>query len=150
MHNLNYDQAVKNAPHLIALGDSVVYLHDDQENFPWHLVNEIESGCGFRLNGPTGFYAIAKDPSGLTFKLSVEMEERSASGSSVNQFDGAKLKDIARKLPPQGKKALATFFKEKVLPEVSKRTIEWRSYLNKQEDSEAYVRTILSFTEQAH
>lgn len=142
-------EVLKNAPHYVALGQTEIYLDDDDPDLPWSDVSDIVSGCGYRLNGPTGFYAIAKCGD-LTLKWSVDFEDRKANGSSVNLFDRERLRTVMEKLPPAARTKLANFLEREVLPGVQKITAEWRGYLNKQLDSEDCVRGLITYARAQH
>jgi hypothetical protein len=144
LYDLTYTQAVAKAEHLKALGETTVYLDGDAVDLPWDKAVRVEKGCGYRLNGPTGFYVIAED-SGLTMRWSVDMEGRDANGASVTIFDRDRLREVAMKLPKHVRRSLAAFLTKHVLPEVEKRTKEWREYLNRQTDSEDCVRGLIAF-----
>ena len=144
LHNLTYTQAVAKAEHLKALGENTVYLDDEAKDLPWDKVTQIEKGCGYRLNGPTGFYVIAEDH-GLQMKWSIEMEGRDANGRSVSMFDRDRLREVAMKLPKAARKSFVAFLQNDVLPGVEKCTKEWREYLRTQADSEDCVRGLIAY-----
>lgn len=142
--DMTYKKALSNAKHLIALGHTEVYLRDD--DLPWAIASDIEVGGGYRLNGPTGMYVIAK-VEGLTFKWNVEFEKREANGHGYSLFDRERLRDVAMRLPESARRKFAKLLCEKVLPELQKRTAEFRETMNKQIDSEDCVRGLIAFAE---
>lgn len=139
--DMSYAKAMKNAKHLLALGQDTVYIDDDSDA-PWDKATEVECGGTYRFDGPVNFYVIAHD-GGLTFKWSVDMEKRDANGRGVSWFDKERLAIVARKLPTQARLALAAFLAEKVLPDLTKRTGEIRAALDAQFDSERCVRDLI-------
>lgn len=138
-----YAEALKLAPHLVAIGDTRVYLNN-ADGFPWNKVTKIEGGSGRRFNGPTGFYAIVEE-AGLQFMLSVDFEERSANGRGVSLFEAARLRDIAGQMPPAARVKFGQFLADEVLPDLHKRTGEIRDALLQQETSENCVRSLIAF-----
>lgn len=135
------------ADHLVALGEIDVYLDDDDPDLPWAEVSRIEKSRGYRLNGPTGFYAIA-DKAGLRLKWSIDFEGRDANGQPVSLFDRDRIREVMRKLPRRARLELASFLETEVLPGIEKTTAEWRGYLNKQIDSEDCVRGLITYARQ--
>lgn len=143
MLDLTYKAAVENAAHLIALGDTTVYLYRDAE-FPWEKATSVTSGNGYRLNGPSSAYVIAED-AGLTFKLNVEFEGRDANGRGVSLFDRDRLRTVAMKLPAPARKAFADMLEREVLGALTERSEELRASMNAQLDSEDCVRGLIQF-----
>lgn len=135
---------LKNAQHYIALGNTEIYLDEDDPDLPWNDVSKVEEGSGYRLNGPTGFYCVAKRE-GLTLKWSVDFEGRDASGKGYSIFDRDRLRSVMLRLPAKAREELAKFLEAKVLPGVNKITAEWRETLNRQLDSEDCVRGLIAF-----
>lgn len=146
MYDLTYESAVKNAEHLLALGQTTVYLRDD--NPPWSRAVRVEAGSSYRFAGPTSCYVIAEE-AGLELKWSVDFEGRDANGRGVSLFDRERLREVALKLPPSARKGFSALLKNEVLPDLEKRTAEIRDALNKQSDSEDCVRGLIAFSEAA-
>ena len=142
--DMTYEFALTNAEHLIALGQTTVYLRD--ENVPWVVASDVEVGGAYRFNGPTGMYVIAK-VQGLTFKWSVDFERREANGAAYSMFDRDRLRDVARRLPDPARRKFAELLRDKVMPDMEKRTAELRETMNKQIDSEDCVRGLIAFAE---
>lgn len=140
---MTYADALKNIAHLSALGHYEIYLDEDGE-VPWDKAVRVESGGGYRLNGPCGIYVIAEE-AGLTFKWSIDFEQRAANGASVSMFDRDKLRDVVMKLPPAARASFAEFLHKEVMPGLRKTTAEVRAALNKQLDSEDCVRGLIEF-----
>lgn len=138
-----YSEALKLAPHLIAIGDTRVYLHNT-DGFPWAKVTKIEAGGGRRFNGPCGFNAIVEE-AGLELILGVDFEERSANGRGVSLFEGARLRDVAGQMSAAGRVKFGQFLADEVLPDLHKRTGEIRDALLQQEASENCVRSLIAF-----
>ena len=148
MRNLTYSEAVAKAEHLIALGETDVYLYrEDTADFPYDKIVEVKSGGTYRLNGPASCYLIAED-AGLTFKMSVDFEGPEANGSSRSQFDADRLRDLSLKLPPAARKMFADMLAREVLPPLVERTNEYRKAMRQQADSEDCVRGLIAFAEQ--
>lgn len=146
MYDMTYESAVKNAHHLIALGQTKVYLRDGE--MPWDKAVRVETGSSYRFNGPTSCYFIAEE-GGLELKWSVDFEQRDASGRGVSLFDRERLRDVALKVRPSVRSAFAELLREAVLPDLQKRTGEIREALNQQTDSEDCVRGLIAFAEAA-
>lgn len=143
-YDITYAEATKLAPHLIAIGNTTVYLHN-VDGFPWDEVDDIEAGCAYRFSGPAGFYAIAHK-AGLEFRVSVDFEGREANGRGVSLFEAGRLRDVAAQLPPAARLKFAQFLTDKVLPDLHKRTEEIRTALQQQEASENCVRGLIAFS----
>lgn len=144
MADLTYRQAVENAEHLIALGQTTVYLYRDEAEFPYEKVTQIEAGGTWRLGGPSSCYLIAEEH-GLTFKLSVDFEGREANGAGTALFDRDRLRDLAFRLSPKGRQLFADMLQKEVLGNLTKRTDEIRQALRLQADSEDCVRGLIAF-----
>lgn len=145
MHgDMTYEFALNNAKHLIALGQTTVYLRDD--TVPWVVACDVEVSGSYRFNGPCGMYVIAK-VQGLTFKWTVDFERREANGHGYSLFDRERLREVAQRLPDPTRKKFATLLREKVMPDLAKRTSELREAMNKQIDSEDCVRGLIAFAE---
>lgn len=142
--DMTYEKAIENAKHLIALGQTTVYLRDG--NYPWLAASDIEAGGAYRFSGPTGVYIIA-EVEGITFKWNVDFERPEANGRGYSLFDRDRLREVARKLPECARKKFAQFLRDKVLPDLKKRTAEFRESMNKQIDSEDCVRGLIVFAE---
>lgn len=142
--DMTYEQALKNSEHLIALGQTTVYIRD--ENVPWIAASDVEVSGSYRFNGPTGMYVIAK-VQGLTFKWSVDFELREANGHGYSLFDRDRLRAVAARLPEPARRKFAQLLREKVMPDLEKRTSELRDAMNKQIDSEDCVRGLISFAD---
>lgn len=139
---------LKNAEHYTALGKTDIYLDSKDEDLPWGDVVRIESGGGYRLNGPTGFYAIA-EKNGLTLRWSVDFEGRDSNGKGYSHFDRDRLRMTMQRLPAVARRELAKFLEREVLPGVQKISAEYREYLNRQLDSEDCVRGLIAFARSA-
>lgn len=140
---MTYRKAIESAAHLVALGETTIYLDENDPGLPWHKAEDVEVGAGYRFSGPSGCYIIARE-CGLTLKWSVDFEGREANGQGVSLFDRARLREVARKLPPPAQCAFAELFATKVMPDLEKRTRELREALNKQMDSEDCVRGLIA------
>jgi hypothetical protein len=141
---MTYEKALENAKHLIALGQTTVYLRDG--NYPWVIASDVEAGGAYRFNGPSGVYILAK-AEGLTFKWNVDFEKREANGQGYSLFDRERLREVAMKLPEAARKKFAKFLRDAVMPDLEKRTGELRDAMNKQIDSEDCVRGLIAFAE---
>lgn len=139
---MTYEMALKNADHLIALGQTTVYLRD--KNVPWMVASNVEASGSYRFNGPCGVY-ISAVVQGITFKWNVDFERREANGEGYSLFDRDRLREVARKLPEAARRKFANFLQTQVLPDLEKRTSELRDSLNKQVDSEDCVRGLIAF-----
>lgn len=142
----SYKEAVRCASHLIALGETEIYLDHDDPDLPWHLAEDVEGSCSRRLNGPSGFYVVARS-SGLSFKWNVDFEERGANGQPVSMFDRGRLREVIRKLPAPARRRFGALLTAEVLPALEMTTAEWRGYLNRQMDSEDCVRGLITSAE---
>ena len=149
IHDLTYAAALEKADALKALGQTDVYIYDRcSEGFPFEKVTRVESGNSFRLSGPSSCYLMF-DEGGLSFRLNVEFEGRDANGKGVSLFDRDRLRDVANKLSPEGRKAFADMLERTVLPQLAERTEEYRKALRQQADSEDCVRGIIAHAQQA-
>ena len=146
MFDMTYSEAIDNANHLIALGQTTVYLRDERE-FPFDKATDVASGSSYRLSGPSSAYIIAHDE-GLQFKLNIEFEGRDANGKGVSLFDRDRLRELMMKLPAPARKKFAGMLAGEVLSGMMKRTQEIREALRAQADSEDCVRGLIAFAEQ--
>jgi hypothetical protein len=147
MIDLTVAEALEKADHLIALGETTVYLFRDAEGFPYDKVTRVEEGGTWRLGGPASCYLYAEQ-AGLTFKLSVDFEGRDANGRGVSLFDRDRLRDLFLKLPPAARNFFAEMLEGKCLPGLIERTNEIREALRAQADSEDCVRGLIAFARQ--
>jgi hypothetical protein len=143
MFDLTYDQAMEKAEHLIALGETTIYLRDDT-GFPYEKVIRVEEGSSFRLSGPSSCRLVAVDGS-LVFSLSVDFEDRDANGRSVSLFDRDRLRSVMLRLPQCARDSFAALLEEKVLLPMKARTAEIRKAIQEQSDSEDCVRGLIAF-----
>lgn len=143
--DLSYTTALEKAEHLIALGDTTIHLRDDS-GFPFEKVTQVEAGNSWRLSGPSGCYLIFEE-AGLTFKLSVDFENRDANGRSASDFDRARLRELMLKLSPAARLSFAEMLETQVLPPMAERTEEFRQVMLRQADSEDCVRGLIAFAQ---
>lgn len=144
MIDISYEDALKNKEHLIALGNTEIWLRWDLKEYPWDKVCRVEDGNTIRLGGPSGANMIAH-VDGLTFRWSVDFEGRDANGRSVSYFDRDRLRDVMRKLSRPARASFGNMLATKVLPKMQERTQEIRDALNIQQDSEDCVRGLIEF-----
>ncbi|MCK1322105.1 hypothetical protein IVA94_14635 [Bradyrhizobium sp. 156] len=144
MFDLNYQQAIDKSEHLIAIGQTTIYLRDG--TYPWAVASDVEVGSSYRFNGPSSVYIISK-LQGLTFKWSVDFEKREANGAGYSLFDRERLRDVMMKLPEPARRRFAKVLRDAVMPDLEKRTAELREAMNKQIDSEDCVRGLIAFAE---
>jgi hypothetical protein len=149
MLNLTYAEAIEKADHLIALGETTIYLYRDKaEGFPYDKVVSVETGSSYRLGGPSSCALIAAD-GGLTFRLNVDFEESDANGRGVSLFDRDRLRGVMLKLPPKARASFAAMLEGEVLKGLTERTNEIREALRAQADSEDCVRGLIAFARAA-
>lgn len=145
MSDLSITKALANKEALIALGQTRVYLYgDNAKEVPWGRVTSVECGSSFRFSGPTCATMIA-EIEGITFSWSLDFEGRDANGRGVSLFDRPRLRETILKLPPKARKQFGRLLREKVLPDLQKRTQELREAMNSQADSEDCVRGLMAF-----
>jgi hypothetical protein len=131
--NLTYARAIATAEHRIALGQTDVYI-DSEWDFPFDKVTSVSSGGTYRLNIPSNIYLHFTE-AGLSFRLSYELEERDANGAEQHRFDRARVRNLALKLAPEARGALAAHFKNHILPAVRERADEIAKAYNNQRDA---------------
>lgn len=144
---MKYAEAVAKAEHLIAVGQTRVWVDENDPDLPWQKVSSVEAGGGYRFNGPTGV-RLTVNEAGLELHWSVDFEKREANGQGYSLFDRDRLRDVMLKLPRSTRIKFAAFFENEVLPDLQKRTNEYREALNKQADSEDCVRGLIAFGRQ--
>lgn len=137
-------KALENKEHLIALGQTDVYIYDDKANFPYDRVTRVKAGSTYRLSGPTGCYLYAEQE-GLTFRMSFDFEGRDANGRGVSLFDRDELRSLIGKIPSAAREKFSDMMEKQVLPEMEKRSAEIRTALGLQLDSEDCVRGLIAF-----
>lgn len=126
MRNLTYRVALKDHAALKRLGQGDVYLSEGDE-FPWQDVVSVEPGGSHRLDISTTVWITAVDKkTGLRFRWSAEIENRSADGQGSYEIDTdgcrsviAKLHGVAR---DQFRKYLAA-----CAVAVRAKAVEWRT-----------------------
>jgi hypothetical protein len=133
-----------NAEHYAAIGQTDIWLDENDPDLPWADVVEVSASGSYRLNGPNGFRCVAKRD-GLTLQWSVDFETRGANGASVHMFDRDKLRAVMMRMPAPIRQKLATWMEAEVMPGIEKTTAEWREYLNRQLDSEDCVRGLIAY-----
>lgn len=147
--DLTYETAIANVEHLIALGQTKIYLYrENSEGFPYDKVVRVEEGSSWRLGGPSSCRLIAEDR-GLEFSLSVDFEPASANGRGVSMFDRDRLRDLMLKLPAVARSAFADMLERVVLPPLVTRTSEIRTAMRAQADSEDCLRGLIAFAREA-
>ncbi len=144
MADMTYAEAIEKQEHLIALGQTTIYLRQDP--FPWEKATLVETSGLCRFDGPVGCYVIA-EVGPLTFKWVVDFEGRDANGQGVSLFERDRLREVMRKLPKMARRSFADMLRTSVLPDLKKRTAELRDALNKQADSEDCVAGLIRFAE---
>ena len=142
LFDLTFSEAIAKAEHLKALGETTIYLRNE-EGFPFDKVHDVETGGTYRNGIPTSYYLYAKQD-GLTFKLSFNIEPLSENGRGTTSIDRDGLRDLLLKLPQQAQNALAFSLQGNVLPELEKRSAELRLALRRQADSTDCIRGIIA------
>lgn len=141
---VKYADAIAKAKNYIAIGQTRIWLDEADPELPWQKVDAIETGGGYRFNGPTGV-RLTVNEAGLELHWSVDFEKREANGSGYSLFDRDRLRDVMMKLPRSTRIKFAAFLENEALPDLVKRTNEYREALNKQADSEDCVRGLIEF-----
>ena len=104
-------------PHLKALGHDRMNMNDD-EPIRWDLVTNIETGGSWRLGISTSQRVVAKHPSGIDMVWYIDLEPRSANGTSKLQLDIDLIRDLLEKTPEHAAGELRKWLRE------SKQTID--------------------------
>lgn len=102
MMDWTYEKAVEKSAALLETGQTHVHLMSDSEH-PWHIAETVEAGGSHRLDMATSVRVTGKDPCGLTFSWSCDIEPWSASGSGYYQIDTTRLVEIMAKMPQVAK-----------------------------------------------
>jgi hypothetical protein len=142
--DMTYARALELAEHLIAVGDTVIYIRERDGEFPYDKVSRIEEGNSWRLNGPSSCYLIVEEV-GLTFKLNVDFEQSDANGKGVSLFDRDRLRMLMQRLSPIGREQFAAMLEEKALPGLAARSRELREAMGAQLDSEECVKGLIAY-----
>jgi hypothetical protein len=125
---MNYKQAIENAEHLKALGQTEVSImsNDDGEP-PWHLATECEPGGSHRFDMATSVWFRGKDPeTGLRFRWTFDLEPWSANGKGTYEIDTSGAREVLSALPA----AAATKFRAYLADcsaKVMKQALEYQS-----------------------
>lgn len=143
MFDMSVSDALSKREHLIALGDTTIYVRND-DDFPFDRVVRVESGGSYRLSGPASAYLLA-EVDGLTFQLSVDFEQADANGRGASLFDRVRLRDVMGKLSAEGRRSFADMLEREVMPALGKRSADLRMAMNEQLDSEDCVRGLIAF-----
>lgn len=103
---LTWEESVAKVESYKEVGIDEIYLPDDKENidyatyFPWKFVSAIKSGGVYRGDVPTGMDFQAAHPCGLTFKWSIDIEDRGTSSKQLgNDFLLDFIFDVAKLIP---------------------------------------------------
>lgn len=144
MKELTYSRAIEVAEHLIAIGQTEVYLYRASPDFPWDKVVRVEAGSSYRLSGPTSCRLIAEDH-GLTFSWTVDFESTDANGTGTSKFDRELLRGLMVRLPIGARENFAHMLENIVLPPLQQRSAEILNAYNQQRDSEDCVRGLIAF-----
>jgi hypothetical protein len=123
-----YAEAIAKAPHLIAIGDTNIYVHDG--DFPIDKVARIEPGRSYRGGVPVDVYLVVEE-AGLKIKKSFEFEDRSANGGELYQFRD-RVHQLMNKLPVDARESLRTHIREKLLPPMEKHRDELQAHYGRQ------------------
>lgn len=144
MIDLTYAEAIRNAEHLKALGETTVYLYREKaDDFPFDKVTRVEEGSSWRSGMPTSCYLLA-EVDGLTFKLNFDFEPSSANGASTHQISRDTMRETFLKLPAAAQQSFANLLEEKCLPAMGQRKAEYLAAINQQSDSEDCVRGLIA------
>lgn len=142
-----YKEVIEKAEHLVALGETRVFLDRDDVSFPWHNVSDVEVCGSIRLGAPTGVYLIVCI-AGLSIHYPIDFEGPGANGRGVSLFNSGYLREVMMKLPTQARRKFAGLLEGQVLPSMAQRTKEIREALKVQGDSEDCVRGLVHFGKQ--
>lgn len=138
LNDVSYEKAVKLADHYKAIGQAEIYLFENGKR-PWEHVISCEAGGSHRLEIATDVNFRAKDPSGLVFRWSFDIEERSANGSGSYKVRTAEIQRICKLLPARVKK----YFNEYLLlcaEAIEKKGNEYHSVAKNQWDTASALR----------
>lgn len=108
---VKWQDAVKNAEHYLAIGEKDIHLFGETD-FPWEFATEVEPGCGYRYNIPTGLSFTGVHPCGLKFRWSLELEKKGSNGASGFQIDIERLRGVAVKVSDKVRSQMETHFRE--------------------------------------
>lgn len=142
-----YKEALEQAPHLVATGETHIYLEKGDVTFAWHNVSDVEAGGAVCLNIPTEVYLIAHQ-AGLFLYYPVDFAGPDANGGRVPLIDREYLWEVMLKLPIEARRKFAGLLEARVLPIMAQRTKETRDAFKSQWDSEDRVRGLISFGQQ--
>ena len=111
-----YTQAVANAKHYLAVGQTDIWLGSATEknfaSFPWNEVTKIDGGGSHRLDMATSLWFLAKHASGIIPRWSVDLEDRSASGKGYYEINTALIEKIFPELPLQAQKEFSAILRK--------------------------------------
>jgi len=100
---MKYQDAIANAKHLKALGQTEVslYSRDDGEP-PWHLATSCEPGGSHRFDMATSVWFRGEDPeTGIKFRWTFDLEPYSANGKSTYEIDARGAREVLSQLPKE-------------------------------------------------
>lgn len=148
MLDMTYKKAIELKDNLLAIGEDTIWLRggmkSGRDELPWSLVTRVESGSTWRLDMPASVSFIAEQD-GLTFRWSMDLEERDANGRGVSMFDRENIRFAMMVLNPEARVHFTAWFQHVVLPGLMKRTAAIRASLSAQLDSEDCVRGLIAF-----
>ncbi|AKR54349.1 hypothetical protein XM25_00725 [Devosia sp. H5989] len=145
-----FEEYVRLAEHYLAIGQTEIFLYRDVAvpDEAYKLVTGARESGSYRLSGPNGVRFSALHTCGLTFSWTVDFEGHAANGTGTAQFDRERIRDVARKLPPEGARNFADFMERSVLPPLKERAKEIRDALNRQQDSVDCVLGLIEYARQ--
>lgn len=118
------------AEHYLAVDQAKQWLSPGEGEYwdkPWHLVDSVRVGGGYRLGIETGLYIEAYHPSGLRFHWRFEIEPREANGTGTLQVDVVGLKRLYDVLPDEFKPLVRDHVRKvsEKIAEEAKRTFDY-------------------------
>lgn len=142
---MNWREMIDKADAFKATGKTDIYIDPENRanlaNLPWEWVTTVEPWGSHRLDIDTGVRIEAEHPSGLTFRWSIDIEDRAASGKSYYNIQTARIKQVLALLPFAAKQQFQTYLTDCAEKMEQGSMEQWR-YLQQQFRDAALLRKL--------
>jgi len=142
MKDWTYEEATKQADHLLAIGETEIFLHT---NPPWKIATKCEPGGSHRLDLPTTVWFSGQDPkTGLDFRWSLDIEKDTANGKDYYEIDVERIRYALRELRGYALLGFRTYLAD-CLKKVMEKGNEIQGYADAQFTEAAQIRDLVKF-----
>lgn len=125
-----FSQVIALAEHYLAIGETEVWLDDEDPDLPWEFVSSVQTGGVHSFLGPRDVRFTAVHPSGLAFKWHAGLSpDRHGMVEEKPFFDVEAIAEMFERLPEDKRPGLAELIEKEVLPPLVKEIDKARSFL---------------------